>query len=51
MKTPSWTAHEVSGASELTLFEVRTDTGLVGYGEVQGGPQKLIRDLAAQYSD
>ena len=47
----SWTAHEISGAATLILFEVRTDEGLVGYGEVQGGPQKTICDLAATFSD
>lgn len=49
LKTPSWTAHEASATAELILFEVRTDSGLVGFGEVQGGPLALIRDLAAQY--
>ena len=47
----SWTAHEVSGAATLTLVEVRTDEGLVGYGEVQGGPQTTICDLAATFGD
>jgi L-alanine-DL-glutamate epimerase-like enolase superfamily enzyme len=47
----SWTAHEISGTATLTLFEVRTDEGLVGYGEVQGGPQTTICDLAATFGD
>ena len=37
LKQPSWTAHEISTAATLILVEVRTDDGLVGYGEVQGG--------------
>jgi L-alanine-DL-glutamate epimerase-like enolase superfamily enzyme len=51
LKEASWTAHEISGAATLTLFEVETDEGLVGYGEVQGGPQKTICDLAAAFGD
>ena len=46
-----WTAHEVSDTATLILFEVRTDEGLVGYGEVQGGPQKIICDLAGQFGE
>lgn len=42
----SWTAHESSDSAQLILFEVRTDEGITGYGEVQGGPQKLICDMA-----
>lgn len=51
LETASWTAHEISDVATLTLFEVRTDEGLVGYGEVQGGPQKIICELAAQFGD
>ena len=46
-----WTAHEISDTATLILFEVRTDEGLVGYGEVQGGPQKIICDLAGQFGE
>ncbi|MEM9683636.1 MAG: mandelate racemase/muconate lactonizing enzyme family protein [Pseudomonadota bacterium] len=42
----SWTAHEISDNAQLVLFEVRTDEGITGFGEVQGGPQKLICDMA-----
>ena len=49
LKLPSWTAHEIGHDATLILFEVRTDEGLVGYGEVQGGPQKTICDLAADF--
>ena len=48
---PSWTAHEFSDKADLILFEVRTDEGVTGYGEVQGGPQRLICDLAATFAD
>jgi L-alanine-DL-glutamate epimerase-like enolase superfamily enzyme len=51
MGQPSWTAHEYGTNATLTLFEVRTDEGLVGYGEVQGGPQTTICDLAADFGE
>ncbi|MGY9014358.1 MAG: mandelate racemase/muconate lactonizing enzyme family protein [Rhodospirillales bacterium] len=51
LNQPSWTAHEIGRNATLTLFEVRTDEGLVGYGEVQGGPQQTICDLAAKFND
>lgn len=49
LKQPSWTAHEIGHDATLILFEVRTDEGLVGFGEVQGGPQKTICDLAQDF--
>jgi L-alanine-DL-glutamate epimerase-like enolase superfamily enzyme len=51
LKQPSWTAHEIGRDATLTVFEIRTDDGLIGYGEVQGGPQKTICDLAALFED
>lgn len=51
IEQPSWTAHEYSDKAELILFEVRTDEGITGFGEVQGSPQKLICDLAATFAD
>ena len=30
---------------QIVLVEVRTDQGIVGFGEIAGGPQKLICDL------
>jgi D-galactarolactone cycloisomerase len=50
-KQPSWTAHEYSDKAELILFEVRTDEGVTGYGEVQGGPQKVICDHTATFAE
>ena len=40
-----WTAHEPFERAGLILVEVRTDEGIVGFGEVAGGPQKLVCDL------
>ena len=45
-----WTAQEITRRVELTLVEVRTDTGIVGIGEISTGPQsvvcKLLDDMA-----
>lgn len=51
LKQPSWTAHEIMTTATLILVEVRTDDGLVGYGEVQGGPQKDIYNWIVQFGD
>jgi len=48
---PSWTAHEISTEASLILVEVRTDSGVVGYGEVQGGPLPLICRLIEQFGE
>ena len=37
-----WTAQEITRRVELTLVEVRTDSGLVGIGEVSSGPQAVV---------
>ena len=42
---PRWTAHERMERDQVVLVEVRTDQGLVGFGEIAGGPQRLICDL------
>ena len=42
----TWTAHEPTDTQNLILFEVRTDEGITGFAEVQGGPQKTICDMA-----
>src|SRR5258708_4676121 len=47
----SWTAHERMERAQLILIEVRTDDGISGFGEVAGGPQKLICDLVKIFSD
>lgn len=44
-----WTAQEITRRVDLTLVEVRTDAGLIGYGEISTGPQlavcKLLEDM------
>jgi L-alanine-DL-glutamate epimerase-like enolase superfamily enzyme len=47
---PRWTAHERMERDQLVLIEVRTDQGIVGFGEVAGGPQRLICDLVQTFS-
>jgi len=39
---PVWTAHEESKAWNVILTEVRTDDGLIGYGEIHGAPMPRI---------
>jgi L-alanine-DL-glutamate epimerase-like enolase superfamily enzyme len=48
---PSWTAHEVTTEASLILVEVRTDAGVIGYGEIQGGPLPLICRLIEQFGE
>jgi len=47
----SWTAHECMDRAQLILVEVRTDQGLIGFGEIAGGPQKQICDLVVLFAD
>jgi D-galactarolactone cycloisomerase len=35
---------------QVVLVEVRTDQGVVGFGEIAGGPQKLICDLVHTFA-
>jgi L-alanine-DL-glutamate epimerase-like enolase superfamily enzyme len=44
---PVWTAHEQSKAWNVILTEVRTDDGLVGYGEIHGAPMPRIASGSA----
>jgi L-alanine-DL-glutamate epimerase-like enolase superfamily enzyme len=48
---PSWTAHEITTEATLILVEVRTDAGVIGYGEIQGGPLPLICRLVEQFGE
>ena len=48
---PRWTAHERMERDQVVLVEVRTDQGLVGFGEIAGGPQKLICDLVHTFAE
>ncbi|RDJ21693.1 mandelate racemase/muconate lactonizing enzyme family protein [Bosea caraganae] len=43
-----WTAHEPFDKAQLILVEIRTDTGLVGIGEISTGPQSVVCDLLAK---
>ena len=47
---PRWTAHERMERDQVVLVEVRTDQGVVGFGEIAGGPQKLICDLVHTFA-
>ncbi len=47
---PRWTAHERMERDQLVLIEVRTDLGLVGYGEIAGGPQQLLCELVRTFA-
>ena len=51
LERPCSTAHEFHSSASLILVEVRTDSGLTGFGEVQGGPQRLIADLIGQFGE
>lgn len=46
-----WTAHEKLTASTLILTEIRTDDGLVGYGEIHGSPMPLICEWIRRFSE
>jgi D-galactarolactone cycloisomerase len=50
IQPPRWTAHELMDRAQVTLVEVRTDEGVVGFGEISGGPQTVIRDLVTTFS-
>ena len=45
---PSWTRHEITTEATLILVEVGTDAGVIGYGEIQGGPLPLPRGQRPQ---
>jgi D-galactarolactone cycloisomerase len=46
-----WTAHEKLTASTLILVEVRTDDGLVGYGEIHGSPMAKICEWVKRFAE
>ncbi len=48
---PVWTAHEEMKAWSVILTEVRTDDGLVGYGEIHGGPMPRICEWVARFAE
>jgi D-galactarolactone cycloisomerase len=47
---PRWTAHERMERDQLVLVEIRTDEGLVGYGEIAGGQQQLVCELIGRFA-
>jgi D-galactarolactone cycloisomerase len=48
---PVWTAHEEIKAWSVILTEVKTDDGLVGYGEIHGAPATRICDWVARFGE
>ncbi|MCC6531180.1 MAG: mandelate racemase/muconate lactonizing enzyme family protein [Burkholderiales bacterium] len=51
LAVPRWTAHELMKSASVILVEVRTDDGLVGYGQVHGSPLKEICDWIARFGE
>jgi L-alanine-DL-glutamate epimerase-like enolase superfamily enzyme len=50
-RQPVWTAHEQSTAWNVILTEVRTDDGLVGFGEIHGAPMPRICEWVARFGE
>src|SRR5277367_1891739 len=48
---PVRTAHEQNRAWSVILTEVRTNDGLVGYGEIHGAPMPRICEWVSRFSD
>jgi L-alanine-DL-glutamate epimerase-like enolase superfamily enzyme len=48
---PVWTAHEEIRAWSVILVEVKTDDGLVGYGEIHGSPTARICEWVARFGE
>ena len=48
---PVWTAHEESKAWNVILTEVRTDGGLIGYGEIHGAPMPRICEWVNRFGE
>lgn len=51
LPVPRVTAHEPLGPASVILVEVRTDDGLVGYGQIHGGPAKDICEWIACFAE
>jgi D-galactarolactone cycloisomerase len=45
-----WTAHEMLKDSSVMLVEVRTDDGLVGYGQVHSGAMKEVGEWVGRFA-
>src|SRR6266853_4079464 len=48
---PVWTAHEEIRAWSVILVEVKTDDGLVGYGQIHGSPMPRICEWVARFAE
>jgi L-alanine-DL-glutamate epimerase-like enolase superfamily enzyme len=48
---PVWTAQEESKAWSVILTEVKTDDGLIGYGEIHGAPMPRICEWVARFAE
>ena len=48
---PVWTAHEQNKTWNVILTEIRTDDGLVGYGQIHGAPMPRICDWVARFGE
>ena len=48
---PVWTAHEGLRAWSVILTEVRTDDGLVGYGEIHGAPMPRTCEWVSRFGE
>src|SRR5438309_1937260 len=48
---PVWTAHEEIKAWSVILVEIKTDDGLVGYGEIHGSPMPRICEWVARFAE
>jgi D-galactarolactone cycloisomerase len=48
---PVWTAHEQNRSWNVILTEVRTDDGLVGYGQIHGAPMPRICEWVARFGE
>src|SRR5260221_12487243 len=48
---PVWTAQEESKAWSVILTEIKTDDGLVGYGEIHGAPMPRICEWVARFAE
>jgi len=51
LATPRWTAHELMTTADIIVTEVATDDGLVGYGQIHGGPMKQICEWVARLGE
>src|SRR5579863_4854674 len=49
--TPVWTAHEEIKAWSVILTEVKSDDGLVGYGQIHGAPMPRICEWVSRFGD